>query len=272
MQVFRTVSQIETIERTGKKIGFVPTMGALHSGHISLVEKCRTQCDVVVVSIFVNPTQFNDPTDLKHYPRTEDADIKLLEAAGVDYIFAPSVKEVYPVPDTRQFGFGTLESVMEGASRPGHFNGVAQVVSRLFEIVKPDRAYFGEKDFQQLAIIRHMVANLKIAVEIVGCPIVRADDGLALSSRNALLTPEQRVAAPQIHRVLAEMSEKHGTIEELEQWGREQIDKTPYLKTEYITIADSKTLQKVKNSENCHIFAAVKCGDIRLIDNIAKCK
>lgn len=271
MKVLRTVAQVKEIDREGKLIGFVPTMGALHDGHISLVNRCRAECDTVIVSIFVNPTQFNDKRDLERYPRTEEADLQLLEKAGVDFVFAPSVAEVYPTPDTRQFNFGALETVMEGASRPGHFNGVAQVVSRLFEIVEPTKAYFGEKDYQQLAIIRKMVADMNTSVEIVGCPIVRNEDGLALSSRNALLTAEQRKVAPAIYQVLRETASKDGQTEELEKWARQKIDENPLLKTEYITIVDSKSLQKTGNSKKCHIFAAVKCGEIRLIDNI-ECK
>lgn len=272
MEVLRTVAQVQQIDRKGKTVGFVPTMGALHDGHMSLVNRCRRENDLVVVSIFVNPTQFNDAQDLERYPRNEDADLALLKTAGIDYVFAPSVAQVYPEPDTRIFGFGALESVMEGSSRPGHFNGVAQVVSRLFEIVKADRAYFGEKDFQQLAIIRRMVEDLGLAVEIVGCPILRSEDGLALSSRNALLTPEQRAAAPHIYNVLCQAAKREGTPQQIEQWATEQIDHNPHLKTEYVTIADTNNLQTPINSENCHIFAAVKCGNVRLIDNIKRCK
>lgn len=249
-------------------------MGALHQGHISLVERCRKECDTVVVSIFVNPTQFNDPTDLEKYPRTEELDLEMLRKAGVDIVFAPSVIEVYPEPDKRQFEFGALEQLMEGASRPGHFNGVAQVVSRLFDIVKPQKAYFGEKDFQQLAVIRSMTRTLGYPIEIIGCPIIREADGLAMSSRNTLLTPDQRAAAPWIYRVIRELSQKCGTIEELQEWGTQQINTQPHLKAEYVTIAEPNTLQPPTEGQARHIFVAVRCGSIRLIDNIAttKCK
>ena len=181
--------------RNRSGIGFVPTMGALHAGHRSLVERARRECATVVVSVFVNPTQFDDKTDLKNYPRTPEADLRLLEEVGADYVFMPSVEEVYPEPDTRTFDFGMIDKVMEGATRPGHFNGVAQVVSRLFDLVKPAKAYFGEKDFQQIAVIREMVRQLRIPVEIIPCPIVRGEDGLALSSRNTLLDTDHRTAA-----------------------------------------------------------------------------
>ncbi|HIW10571.1 MAG TPA: pantoate--beta-alanine ligase [Candidatus Rikenella faecigallinarum] len=257
-------------------VGFVPTMGALHAGHLSLVEQCRKTCDTVVVSIFVNPTQFNDPNDLKNYPRTEEADLKLLEAAGVDYVFAPSVEEVYPEPDTRVFDFGGLDSVMEGAHRPGHFNGVGQVVSRLFDIVKPNRAFFGEKDFQQLAIIRYMVQQLGLPIEIVGCPIVRDSDGLARSSRNMLLTPEHRQAAPHIYAVLREAVDTlRGTVTvaEAKQIIARRIDANPLLKTEYVEIAEADTLKPAETwgekIGDLRCFVAVHAGPIRLIDNVA---
>ena len=202
MEVFTSVKELRArldgVEPSG--IGFVPTMGALHAGHRSLVERARKENATVVVSVFVNPTQFNDKNDLKHYPRTPEADARVLEEAGADFVLMPSVEEIYPEPDTRQFDFGLIDKVMEGATRPGHFNGVAQVVSRLFDIVRPRRAYFGEKDFQQIAVIRAMVEQLGLPIEIVECPIVRGEDGLALSSRNTLLdaphrTPHLRHAA-----------------------------------------------------------------------------
>ena len=189
MKTFYTVNELKqelsTVAR--QDVGFVPTMGALHAGHRSLVEKARRECKVVVVSVFVNPTQFNDKNDLRNYPRTPEEDAAMLEAAGADYVLMPSVEEIYPEPDTRQFDFGLIDKVMEGATRPGHFNGVAQVVSRLFDIVSPAKAYFGEKDFQQIAVIKAMVKQLNLDVEIVECPIIRGEDGLALSSRNTLL-------------------------------------------------------------------------------------
>lgn len=269
MQIIRDAAAFATLDRGGK-IGFVPTMGALHSGHISLVKQCRAECDMVVVSIFVNPTQFNDPKDLERYPRTEKEDVALLEAAGVDFVFAPSVDEVYPEQDNRQFNFGAIEQVMEGASRPGHFNGVAQVVSRLFDIVKPDKAYFGEKDFQQLAIIRRMVEQIGSGVEIVGCPIVRGEDGLALSSRNMLLSAEQCQAAPHIYRTLAAAAQMSDVdSQQIERWAAAEINANPLLECEYVTVADPVTLQQTVPGGARHIFAAVRCGQIRLIDNIA---
>ncbi len=206
MQIFKTratlADRVEEHKGRGRVVGMVPTMGALHEGHLSLVRLAKSRCDIVVVSIFVNPTQFNDPEDLKRYPRTPEADAKLLEAEGCDILFLPTVEEIYPEPDTRVFDFGYIGEVMEGAKRPGHFNGVAQVVSRLFTIVKPDVAFFGRKDFQQIAIVKSMVKQLHFNIEIVSCPIVREEDGLAMSSRNALLDPAGRAAAPQIYRTL----------------------------------------------------------------------
>ena len=248
-------------------------MGALHEGHISLVERARKECDTVVVSVFVNPTQFNDKNDLKNYPRTPEADAAMLEAAGVDYVLFPSVEEIYPEPDTRVFDFGQADKVMEGATRPGHFNGVAQVVSRLFDMVKPARAYFGEKDFQQIAVIKAMVAQLNIDIEIVECAIVRGEDGLALSSRNELLTPEHRKAAPHIYATISQCAAKMTTMTpaELTQWVVETIDSNPLLKTIYFEAVDALTMQKVENwsdSKRIQGCCAVQAGNIRLIDNI----
>ena len=186
-------SKVEELKTAGKTIGFVPTMGALHEGHLSLVRIASGHCDVVVVSVFVNPTQFNDPKDLERYPRDLQKDAKLLSETRCELIFAPTVQDIYPEPDTRVFDFGLIDKVMEGKYRPGHFNGVAQVVSRLFDIVKPHKAFFGEKDFQQLAVIREMVRQLKLEVEIVACPIVREADGLAMSSRNLLLNESREI-------------------------------------------------------------------------------
>ena len=223
-------AELDRTERSG--IGFVPTMGALHAGHRSLVERARRENRTVVVSVFVNPTQFNDKNDLKHYPRTPEADERLLAEAGADFVLMPPVEEIYPEPDTRVFDFGQVDKVMEGAHRPGHFNGVAQVVSRLFAIVQPDKAYFGEKDFQQIAVIRAMVRQLQIPVQIVPCPIVRGADGLALSSRNALLTAEHRAAAPQIYAALKAGVEfsRTATVAQTEMLVTERIDSDPVLK------------------------------------------
>ena len=257
----------------GKKIGFVPTMGALHEGHISLVTRARKECDVVVASVFVNPTQFNDKNDLKNYPRTPEADAAMLAEAGVDFVLFPSVDEIYPEPDTRQFDFGNIDKVMEGATRPGHFNGVAQVVSRLFNIVEPTQAYFGEKDFQQIAVIRAMCAQLGFTLEIVDCPIVRAEDGLALSSRNTLLTAEHRQAAPHIYEVLSEAAGRilEMTPSQLTEWVVKSVEENPLLKVIYFQAVDALSLQEVttwEESERIQGCIAVQAGAIRLIDNI----
>ena len=275
MKSYSTVSQLREalLAHRDKTIGFVPTMGALHQGHISLVERARAECDTVVVSVFVNPTQLTDKTDLKNYPRTPEADAAMLEAAGVDYVLFPSVEEIYPEPDTRIFDFGQVDKVMEGATRPGHFNGVAQVVSLLFAIVEPDKAYFGEKDFQQIAVIRAMMAQLGLTLEIVDCPIIRDTDGLALSSRNTLLTPEHRAAAPHIYQVLSAATTKLGemTPQQLTAWVVEQVESNPLLKVIYFQAVDALSLQQVENwTDSQHIQGciAVQAGQIRLIDNI----
>lgn len=277
MQVVKHIIDLQAVldvkKKEGVKIGFVPTMGALHEGHLSLVEKAGSDTDFVVVSIFVNPTQFNDKGDLERYPRDLAKDVALLTPTPCKLVFAPEPKEIYPEPDTRQFNFGPLEEVMEGKFRPGHFNGVAQVVSRLFDIVKPDKAFFGEKDFQQLAIISEMVRRMNTPVEIVPCPIVRENDGLAMSSRNMLLTPEQRKNAVHISATLfrAANKSKELTVEELCKWVTERINENEYLNTEYFEIVDSMTLQPVKSwsdpGEKVGCIA-VHCGKIRLIDNI----
>lgn len=275
MKAFATVNELREALRAVRNgtVGFVPTMGALHEGHISLVERARKECDTVVVSVFVNPTQFNDKTDLKNYPRTPDADAAMLEAAGVDYVLFPTVEEIYPEPDTRVFEFGLVDKVMEGATRPGHFNGVAQVVSRLFAIVEPDKAYFGEKDFQQIAVIRAMVAQLGLKVEIVDCPIIRDTDGLARSSRNTLLDKAHRAAAPHIYEVLSAAASKTGemTPDELSAWVVEQVNAEPLLETIYFQAVDAQTMQQVHSwneSPRIQGCIAVQAGAIRLIDNI----
>ncbi len=257
----------------GKSIGFVPTMGALHAGHIELVTRAVLENDVVVVSIFVNPTQFNDKNDLRNYPRTPEKDLQMLAEAGVDYVFMPTEEEMYPEPDTRTFDFGNLDKVMEGAYRPGHFNGVAQVVSKLFAIVEPHRAYFGLKDYQQLAIIRRMVAMLNLQVEIVPCPIVREADGLAMSSRNLLLAPEKRASAPLIHQTLSEAKRLVGekSVEETSEWVINRINGNPHLKVEYFQLAEAHSLQPITDwAEANEVIGciAVRAGEIRLIDNM----
>ena len=266
------VKALQSYRSDRTAIGFVPTMGALHQGHISLAEECRRENAVAVVSIFVNPAQFNDKTDLANYPRTMYEDLDKLSSAGCDYVFAPSVEEMYPEEDTRIFDFGMLDKVMEGTHRPGHFNGVAQIVSKLFDAVQPDRAYFGEKDFQQLAIIRRLVAMTNSAVQIVGCSTVREADGLAMSSRNIRLTPEQRKNAPAIACTLFACKEKVNTmpLDELKKWVVEQINGTPCLQTEYFDIVNRNTLQTaVQYEENAlQGCIAVHAGAVRLIDNI----
>lgn len=259
--------------RQSGTIGFVPTMGALHRGHLSLVERAVAESGAGVVSIFVNPTQFNDPNDLLRYPRNLDADLKLLQSTGCRYVFAPSVEEIYPEPDTRVFQFGSLETVMEGKHRPGHFNGVAQVVSRLFDIVKPDRAYFGLKDFQQLAIIRAMVQQLQLPVEIVPCEIVRETSGLAMSSRNQLLSPEERENAAVISQTLLKAHRLAGKLSVGELAGHitQTINQNPFLTVEYVEIVNDITLQPVSGWEEPGTkiaCVAVWCGKVRLIDNI----
>ena len=275
MKTFYTVNELKqelsTIDQSG--VGFVPTMGALHAGHRSLVEKARQECKTVVVSVFVNPTQFNDKNDLRNYPRTPEADEALLEAAGADYILMPSVEEIYPEPDTRQFDFGQVDKVMEGATRPGHFNGVAQVVSRLFEIVNPAKAYFGEKDFQQIAVIKAMIAQLGMGVEIVECPIIRDTDGLALSSRNTLLDEAHRAAAPHIYEVISQCASKIDSLSpaELTAWVNEEVEKNPLLKVIYFQAVDALTMQQVEKweqSDRIQGCIAVQAGQIRLIDNV----
>ena len=280
MEIIRTVKRLEealgNARSEGLSIGLVPTLGALHAGHKSLVDCARAQNDVVVVSVFVNPTQFNNAADLATYPRTEAADEALLDASGVDYMFLPSVEEVYPQPDTRVFNLGPVAEVMEGPMRPGHFNGVCQIVSKLFGMVKPHRAYFGEKDFQQIAVIRRMVELEGFEVEIVDCPIVREADGLALSSRNVRLTPEGRQVAPGIHRVLAEsvrLKENGMNPGEVEDEVVRQINSLPGLTTEYFSIVDAITMQPLAAWESAGAAGAVGCvtvycGDVRLIDNI----
>lgn len=260
-------------KRDGKRVGLVPTMGALHKGHLSLVERCVRENDICVVSVFVNPTQFNDKHDLETYPRTLEADCGLLESAGCDFVFAPSVEEMYPEPDTRTFDFGTVMQVMEGAKRPGHFNGVAQVVSKLFYIVEPDNAYFGEKDFQQIAVIRAMVKQLQIPVQINACPIVREADGLALSSRNTRLTPALRAKAPMIARTLQESKAMAAThsVREVIDYVVNTLDADPDLEVEYYEIVDGDSLvaiQDWKDTSYAVGCVTVYCGEVRLIDNI----
>ena len=277
MKVIHTIKDIQAeltvLRAQGKKVGLVPTMGALHVGHASLVKRSVSENGVTVVSVFVNPTQFNDKNDLAKYPRTLDADCRLLEDCGAAFAFAPSVEEMYPQPDTREFSYAPLDTVMEGAFRPGHFNGVCQIVSKLFDAIQPDRAYFGEKDFQQLAIIREMVRQMNYKLEIVGCPIVREEDGLALSSRNKRLSAQERENALNISRTLFKsrtFATSH-TVSETQKMVEEAIEAAPGLRLEYFEIVDGNTLQKVNSWEDAQYVVGcitVFCGEVRLIDNI----
>lgn len=277
MKIVKSIKELKDYlfgaKKDNKRIGLVPTMGALHNGHLSLVRRCVEENDVCVVSVFVNPTQFNDKHDLETYPRTLEADCNLLETAGCDVVFAPSVEEIYPEPDTRVFDLGSVAEVMEGAKRPGHFNGVAQVVSKLFYIVEPDNAYFGEKDFQQIAVIREMVRQLGIPVVINACPIVREEDGLALSSRNTRLTPEQRQKAPLIARTLKESvaMKPNKSVKEVIEYVVNTINADPVMEVEYYEIVDGNTLKSIQNWSDTDYpvgCITVYCGEVRLIDNI----
>ena len=279
MKIVQSVAELELLiseyRNSHKIIGLVPTMGALHAGHASLVERCVKECDVTVVSVFVNPTQFNDKNDLQNYPRTLDADCELLNHLKVDVVFAPTVEEVYPEPDTRQFSYPPIDTVMEGAKRPGHFNGVCQIVSKLFYMVQPDKAYFGEKDFQQIAVIRAMVEDLKIPVQLCACPIVREDSGLAMSSRNMLLTQEERQTALCIYRALTNslVYAKEHSVQETYNHVVAEINAVPGLEVEYYQIVNGVTLQEVQSWEDAQYIVGcitVYCGQrpVRLIDNI----
>lgn len=279
MKVFTKIVDLQNVlfdeRKAGKSVGLVPTMGALHEGHASLVRRSVKDNDVTVVSVFVNPTQFNDKNDLTHYPRTLEADCLLLEDCKADYVLAPAVEEMYPTPDTRQFEYPPVSTVMEGAHRPGHFNGVCQVVSRLFYIVRPDRAYFGEKDWQQIAVVKAMVHHLQLPVQIVECPIVREEDGLAKSSRNTLLAPNERAIAPAIFKALKDSKEyaKTHTLKETHDYVVNTINAVDGLDVEYFSIVDGNTLQDIANWEDSPYVVGcitVYCGKtpIRLIDHI----
>jgi len=277
MKIVQTVAQLqETLapyRQAKTSIGLVPTMGALHVGHASLVDRSVKENEVTVVSVFVNPTQFNDSNDLKSYPRTFDADCDLLKSHGATILFAPTVKDIYPEPDTRVFDCAPVDSVMEGVMRPGHFNGVCQIVSKLFYAVEPTRAYFGEKDFQQLAVIRRMVKNLELPLEVVGCPIVREESGLAFSSRNARLTEVQRNLAVNISAILRESINFAASNEvgETKKFVEEAIEASEGLRLEYFEIVDGLTMQSVSSWDDTDYIVGcitVYCGEVRLIDNI----
>lgn len=279
MQIINSVNellkQVEKFKETGKKTGLVPTMGALHAGHLSLVKQCREDNDIVMVSLFVNPTQFNNPADLATYPRNEEEDFSLLAKEGVDLVFAPKVDEIYPdgARQEKTYRLGDAEKVMEGEYRPGHFQGVAQIVDRLFRLCRPDRAYFGMKDFQQIIIIKNMVDSEGLDVEIIPCPIVRDEDGLALSSRNQLLSAEQRKLAPAIHRILSESREyaKRHSVEDTRSQVIRALDCIKDFKVEYFSIVDGETLLPVEEWDEARYIigcVTVYVGKIRLIDNI----
>jgi pantoate--beta-alanine ligase len=277
MIVYRTSSDLkqhlETLRNQGKSIALVPTMGALHEGHASLVRKAAEENDATVVTIFVNPTQFSDPFDLEKYPRTLEQDLELLRSLKVQLVFAPSVKEMYPEEDRRTFNLGNLDKVLEGEYREGHFTGVAQIVTKLFQLVRPTRAYFGQKDFQQLVIVKRLVELMGAPIEVVGCPIVRDEDGLALSSRNSRLSPEERKLAPFIHQTLKLAREKKGTMspEQVRAWVWKRFEQQGYMRLDYFEIVDDKTLIPINNwnEENSKVGCiAVHLGEIRLIDNL----
>lgn len=279
MKIIKTINELSELvaraEQRGETIGLVPTMGALHEGHLSLIRKAVAENDIVIVSVFVNPTQFNNPTDLATYPRKEEEDFRLIAQAGAAVAFAPGVEEIYPdgpQPD-KVYDLGSAAEVMEGKYRPGHFQGVAQIVSRLFRLCRPTRAYFGEKDFQQIAVVRNMVLSEKLPVEIVACPIRRGDDGLALSSRNALLTAEQREVAPEIYKALSDSVEysKTHSVAATHDTVVERINAVPFMNVEYFEIVDGRTLLPVEEwDESPYIVGCITvyCGKVRLIDNI----
>lgn len=277
MQTIHSIKELQAClseaKNAGKSVGLVPTMGALHEGHASLVRRSVKENDVTVVSIFLNPTQFNDPKDLERYPRTLESDCKLLEQCGAQIAFAPSVSEMYPEPDTRSFSYPPTDSVMEGARRPGHFNGVCQIVSKLFMITEPDRAYFGEKDFQQICVIRRMVADLGFKMDIVPCPVIREASGLAMSSRNSLLTPDEKVLAANIYRVMKVSLSCGLSVRETEAWVTDTLNAIDGLEVEYYSIVNGETLAEVNSWDDApHIVGCITvyCGHtpIRLIDHI----
>ncbi|MEA5428099.1 pantoate--beta-alanine ligase [Arcicella lustrica] len=276
MQVFFEIKTLQKYlqnqRKLGKSVGFVPTMGALHQGHLSLIETAKNQNDIVVCSIFVNPTQFNNPHDLAVYPRTLEADCQMLEEANCDIVFAPSAAEMYPSLPTLKFDFGTLENVMEGKFRPGHFNGVGIVVSKLFNIVQPNKAYFGQKDLQQCAVINCLVKDLSFSLDLVICPTQREKDGLAMSSRNRNLSEEQRVIAPEIYKSLTAASEllKHQSSTAVKQFVKEYFEVIEDIELEYFEISDFDTLLPIEELSvgKTALCIAAFMGKTRLIDNI----
>ncbi len=277
MEIVRKIADLQDIiaeaKNNGKRIGLVPTMGALHEGHLTLVRRCKEDNDICVVSVFVNPTQFNNPVDLDKYPRTPEKDSALLESVGCDIVFMPEAEEVYPEPDTRIFDLGEIDKVMEGKMRPGHFNGVCQVVSKLFDYVKPHVSYFGEKDFQQVAVIRKMTKDLGLDLDIVQVPIVREESGLAMSSRNMRLSEKEKADAVAISKALFESKEKMNImpLSEVRQWVIDTVNSVDALEVEYFDIVDGDTMQDVENWNDSQYIVGcitVYCGEVRLIDNI----
>jgi pantoate--beta-alanine ligase len=266
-------SLINSIKLSNKTIGFIPTMGALHQGHLSLVSESKKQCNISIVSIFVNPTQFNDLSDLEKYPRTLESDLKFLDEIDCDIVFTPENEEMYPKKDNRIFDFGNIDKVMEGAFRPGHFNGVAQIVSKLFDIVKPNCAFFGKKDFQQVAIINNMVKQLNYNIQIISCQIIREKSGLAMSSRNERLSPENRKKASFIYETILEAKKlaKLKTVNDVKTFVENKFTENTDLKLEYFEIVDDFSLQSVKNwadSQNITACIVAHIEGVRLIDNI----
>jgi pantoate--beta-alanine ligase len=278
MQIITTAAGLqaytETARQAGQRLGLVPTMGALHDGHLQLVRAAANDCDAVIASIFVNPTQFNNADDFRLYPRLPEADAELLKSAGCTVLFLPPVEEMYPGPTVLKFDFGQLEQVMEGAHRPGHFNGVATVVSKLFHLARPHRAYFGQKDWQQVAVVRQLVADLSFDLEIVAYPTIREADGLAMSSRNRRLTPEERAVAPQLHQVLAEAATQvqQGVAPAQVQAGAlAALAREPRFRAEYVEVADAQSLQPLAvyaPGRAVVLCLAVHLGTVRLIDNV----
>ena len=277
MKVFNTINETHSWIRAqkdlGLSVGFVPTMGALHEGHLSLIRNSKADNDITVCSIFVNPIQFNNKQDLEKYPSTMEADLKMLVELSCDAVFTPTPEEMYPEEANKTYDFGMLDKVMEGAFRPGHFNGVAIVVKKLFDITIPDRAYFGEKDFQQLCIIQDLVQQENMDVEIIPCPTLREADGLAMSSRNTRLNPEQRAIAPVIYKTLQTIKEemKDKGVLKIKEWVKQKINKNPEMQLEYIDIVNSRTLlpvDRISDQEELRVCIAAFLGNVRLIDNI----
>jgi pantoate--beta-alanine ligase len=272
-KIVETIAYVSEQRKLGKTIGFVPTMGALHQGHLSLMRQAKKENDLLIVSIFVNPIQFNNKSDLKKYPRNIESDGKMLDEVECDILFAPTAEEMYPEPINKKYDFGKLGDVMEGANRPGHFNGVAIVVKKLFEICLPHKAYFGEKDFQQLAIINKLVKMENMDLEIIPCPIVREKDGLAMSSRNTRLSDDQRKQAPIIYKTLLQAKEmaKYSTVNQVKNWVENEISTNNAFQLEYFNISDDIDLQSVSgwnHDKNTMGFIVVNMGNVRLIDNI----